>query len=64
MWNTCTCNKRKNFFFFPEAPYVPLGLKALYIHYCAMPTGTIRQLGEKCSDGGGYLCLYVWRTMP
>lgn len=54
--------KRENFF--PEAPYIPLGLKTLHIHCCAMFTGTIRQLGEACSDGGGYLWLCVCRTKP
>lgn len=42
----------------PEAPYTPWGVKALYIHYCAMLTGTIRELGKMCSYGGGYLCLF------
>lgn len=48
----------------PEAPHTPWGPKALYIHYSAMLTGTIRQLGGTCSYGGGYLCLCVWRPMP
>ena len=43
--------------FLPEAPYTPWGPKALYIHFCAMLTGTIRQLGKTCSYGGRYLCL-------
>lgn len=48
----------------PEAPHTPWGPKALYIHYCAMLTGTIRQLGGTCSYGGGYLWLCVWQPTP
>lgn len=63
-WNTWKPWDKKGEHVLPEAPYTPLGLKALYtLSYNAhRHRQTVGE--ETCFYGGGYLCLCIWRTMP